>query len=568
MVGMTGILALPAAAQTVYAPVPVTGFTADVVANGAGPANTSTTADMDGGQVNIRYCYLASTFVSPTGAVPISSLPATGLINSQSTFGLNFQLAPYTGLNSLRIPTTGPGAPGTGTLTLTTPRAARNIFVLAASGNRDSQVDVLVTFTDQSIQLFQGLTVEDWYDGFNNIAIMGVSRVNYDNSVIEDNTTNPRLYHLQLPLLPGNYGKLIQRLTFNKTSSQGTLNIMAVSMGVGCPSAPAPGRAVASQTSLCAPASINLSLSGAATDPDLTYQWQASTNNGSTWTDLAGATRATHSVTPSVSTQYRNRLTCGVQTSTSIPVAVTLTQSTSSLVYGPPAYCRTGFSPVPVVSPAGGRFTGTAGLVIDPITGVVDLGQSTPGAHVITYATTGVCPTQATSALTINAIDVAALAYDNASFCQAGSSRPPTASPAGGRFTGTAGLSLDLVTGVVSLGQSTPGLHTITYISAGLCPSQAQTSIQIEAAAQPAFTNIITRNGDGLNDQLHRPLPAGASYEVQVYNRWGRQVWESHDPSQVWNGQGVGVGLYFYRAQLADCTGQAQTFKGWVEVVE
>jgi hypothetical protein len=36
----------------------------------------------------------------------------------------------------------------------------------------------------------------------------------------------------------------------------------------------------------------------------------------------------------------------------------------------------------------------------------------------------------------------------------------------------------------------------------------------------------------------------------------------------VWNGQGVGVGLYFYRAQLADCTGQAQTFKGWVEVVE
>ena len=92
-----------------FVPVAVTGFTADIVANGAGTVMSSTTSDMDGGNVGTRYAFMAPSYVSPTGAVPTVSLPASGLINSVATSGLSFQLAPYTANNSLRIAGTGTG---------------------------------------------------------------------------------------------------------------------------------------------------------------------------------------------------------------------------------------------------------------------------------------------------------------------------------------------------------------------------------------------------------------------------------------------------------------------------
>src|SRR4051812_33589915 len=83
-------------AQT-FTPVAVSGFTADVIANGAGSALTSTTHDMDGGSYNL----VSQDYVSPTNQMPTTFLPANGTINSATTPGLAFQLAPYTGNNSL-----------------------------------------------------------------------------------------------------------------------------------------------------------------------------------------------------------------------------------------------------------------------------------------------------------------------------------------------------------------------------------------------------------------------------------------------------------------------------------
>ena len=40
-----------------------------------------------------------------------------------------------------------------------------------------------------------------------------------------------------------------------------------------------------------------LSLTGASTDGGIAYQWQASTNGGTTYTNIAGATGATYTVT-------------------------------------------------------------------------------------------------------------------------------------------------------------------------------------------------------------------------------------------------------------------------------
>lgn len=227
-------LFMPAAvlAQPTYAPVSVTGFTDDVVANGTGTAISSTTNDVDGGAANNRFCFMAADFMNPAGAMPTVYLPTGGLITSVATAtpGLTFQLAPYTGNNSLRIRGVGQGS-----LTLATPKAAQEVYVLAVSGNQASTVTMTVNFTDNTTEVFTAQTVADWFGG-SGFAIQGIGRVNRDNDAIQNNTTDPRLYQLRLTIPAASYTKQIQSVAFDKTSSTGTLNVMAISVA----EAPAP----------------------------------------------------------------------------------------------------------------------------------------------------------------------------------------------------------------------------------------------------------------------------------------------------------------------------------------
>jgi hypothetical protein len=203
-------------AQTLT-PVTLTGFTADVVADGSGTVAANTSTDLDGASFN----FVANGYVNPSNQSPTSSLPANGTINSATTTGVTFQLAPYTGNNSLRIAT-----PGTGTLTFSTPRSADQIYVLATSGSGLSNVTMTVNFTDNTSQAFTQ-TVGDWYGGAN-YAIRGISRVSRVTNTIENSSVDPRLYQFLLTISTPNTAKLVQSITFNKTSTTGVLNVMGV----------------------------------------------------------------------------------------------------------------------------------------------------------------------------------------------------------------------------------------------------------------------------------------------------------------------------------------------------
>lgn len=240
LLGAALLLALPLAAQP-GGPLSLTGFTDDIVANGPGPATASTTADMDGGRTPNSFCFVAADYVSPTGATPTSSLPLGGRFTSVEAPFPVFQLADYAAPNSLRIL----GA-GNGTLTLAAPVPATELWLLAASGNGASTFDALVTFTDQTTQLFPNLQADDWFNA-SGYAIQGVSRVNRDTDNLQSSASNPRLYQISLSIAPANRAKPIQSLTFTKTISLGTLNILALSaspapMGLSADLAPQPVR--------------------------------------------------------------------------------------------------------------------------------------------------------------------------------------------------------------------------------------------------------------------------------------------------------------------------------------
>ena len=57
--------------------------------------------------------------------------------------------------------------------------------------------------------------------------------------------------------------------------------------------------------------------------------------------------------------------------------------------------------------------------------------------------------------------------------------------------------------------------------------------------------NIITPNGDGLNDTFQLDEHLAGSY-LQVHNRWGKEVYHHPAYRNEWDGEGLSAGVYLY----------------------
>ncbi|MFA7445601.1 MAG: gliding motility-associated C-terminal domain-containing protein [Flavobacteriaceae bacterium] len=200
------------------------GFTADVIANGVGIPLLSSSIGVDGG----NWAFLSTDFqLSDPGTTYPNALPASGLINSiaAATPGLSFQLNPYSENNSLRLATSG----SNGTLVFDNPMQAFSIFVLGTSGDGAATLSGTITFTDSSTQTFTG-TLPDWFNSTAlPVAAQGFRRVHRATQAVENPLNNPRLYQWQVDIAEANIGKTIASVTFNKTSTTGIANILAVS---------------------------------------------------------------------------------------------------------------------------------------------------------------------------------------------------------------------------------------------------------------------------------------------------------------------------------------------------
>lgn len=94
--------------------------------------------------------------------------------------------------------------------------------------------------------------------------------------------------------------------------------------------------------------------------------------------------------------------------------------------------------------------------------------------------------------------------------------------------------------------------------------------------------NIFIPGGSNVGNQLFRPKTTSPILrtKIQIFNRWGRKVYESdRDPYINWNGGGVAGesstsglasgGIYYYLAevQFDDTAKTTRTYKGWVELI-
>ncbi len=101
-----------------------------------------------------------------------------------------------------------------------------------------------------------------------------------------------------------------------------TTSVTLVGPSAACTNPAMAGITESNPSAACAGQSITLGLTGNSTGTGLTYQWQSSTN-GTTYTDIVGATSASHSLVQSVNTYYQCIVTCAAGTpATSTPVQV------------------------------------------------------------------------------------------------------------------------------------------------------------------------------------------------------------------------------------------------------
>jgi hypothetical protein len=219
-------LSLTAVTAQEYQTMPITtGLNADVIANGIGLANTSTTHTVDADD----YVYMANNFQqTAASALPAVGLPSTGIINSivAATSGLSYQLGPLSGNNALRLDATTT----TGTVTFATPIPVATLYMLGATGNGPASVTVLVNFSDGTSQSFGGTVVPDWFFITSPPpAISGFGRLGRTSNILDNQAGNPRLYQIAIAIPAASQPKNVTNIQVTKTTTGGVVSIFAFS---------------------------------------------------------------------------------------------------------------------------------------------------------------------------------------------------------------------------------------------------------------------------------------------------------------------------------------------------
>ncbi len=190
---------------------------------------------------------------------------------------------------------------------------------------------------------------------------------------------------------------------------------------------------------------------------------------------------------------YNWSVTSGCSSSRTAVVATVDALPTATISYAGSPYCSTATTgTVTRTGTAGGAYSSTAGLTIDPSTGTIDVAASTPGTYTVTYSMNGTtyCDAQrATTTVVINQALTSGFAYDFATYCTNQGVITPTVSGTAGVFTASpAGLSINATTGAITLASSAAGTYTVTNtVSVAGCANSVST-FQVTVNAAVAIT--------------------------------------------------------------------------------
>lgn len=116
---------------------------------------------------------------------------------------------------------------------------------------------------------------------------------------------------------------------------------------------------------------------------------------------------------------------------------------------------------------------------------------------------------------------------------------------------------------------SEPGTFQVlleTGNSDGISRYSRQVTISKTKCDTLFIPNVITPNDDGKND-IFNIVGLSDPFKLQIYNRWGRMLFETENENKLWNPKEVTEGVYYYLLHLYSQEGN-ENYRGTVTVLK
>lgn len=112
-----------------------------------------------------------------------------------------------------------------------------------------------------------------------------------------------------------------------------------------------------------------------------------------------------------------------------------------------------------------------------------------------------------------------------------------------------------------------PGTYTLTINNGGCNSSDVVNVVIGEKKLSERFPNVITPNGDKINDWIFFTNYDFEELEFIIYDRWGKERLKITNPYEKWEPNELENGTYFYVANYkSSCIGKFATDKGFISV--
>jgi|GEM_PF-1817691 len=274
----------------------------------------------------------------------------------------------------------------------------------------------------------------------------------------------------------------------------------------------------------------------------------------------AGMTDSIETTTPGQYKVVAGKGNCQLET-----VTIDVPREDNSITFEPAAVCSDETLALEA-APEGGTWQGTsvsAEGLFNPV-GVAN------GVYALQYTvTTDVgCTWESTFQLAVDRLEVPSLTTDVTAICI---NRPAT-------------LRMDNVDdrSVIDWygpdGEKIADVHASTYktnkpgqyfadVTKGACTLRTPVVELVPEPDSVFVPNVFTANGDGLNDDFEVRVEGIEEMQLLLFNRYGRQLFETTDADFSWAATGVSSGIYFWSMSYRTCINTEKVRKGWVQVI-
>jgi hypothetical protein len=176
--------------------------------------------------------------------------------------------------------------------------------------------------------------------------------------------------------------------------------------------------------------------------------------------------------------------------------------ASANFAYPASMFCSGDTNPLPqILGTPGGTFSGDSGLVVNSVTGAINLSQSQAGIWNVTYTLTGSCQAQFTQTVQVSPTDSAtAIAYAPDHFCQSGvDPSPAILGDTLGSFVAGGGIVFSNTDrGQLDLSAMLPGGPYIVYYDIdNRCAIDTRDSVWIDLPDDPTFSYPQTAYCEG-----------------------------------------------------------------------